>query len=137
MRFIEVLSDFERTELCKYLCRQDLLVRERKRFTMLSLSSIHKMSIDEIAASCSVSRDTVKNVFNRFEQAGFEGLLDKEAHKQSSLASYDERLILRTVKKNPQSLQKVLADLSSQGIDTNKSILKRYLKKRLYLAKSS
>lgn len=138
MRFIKVLSDSEQRELCHYVCKKDLLVRERKRFTMISLSSFHKMSIHEISESCEVSTSTVQNVFNRFEQGGFEALLDRNmSHKQSSLAVYEEELILDAVRKNPQSLQQVLAYLSEQGIDTNKSILKRYLKKKALLGEES
>lgn len=96
---------------------------------MISLSSIHKMSMAEISEACAVTISTVPNTFNRFEQGGFGALLDKNmAHKQSSLAAYEEAVICNAVHHHPQSLPEVLADLSAQGIDTNKSILKRYLK---------
>jgi len=105
--------------------------RERKRISAVLLSAQQKVSISELSDSFSVSENTIKSWFDRYEQSGLAGLLDKNmAHKKSSLVDYQEDNIISCVKKSPQNLSAVVADLAiTHQIKTNESILRRYLKK--------
>lgn len=134
MRFIAPFSSFEENEFRHYLSNTDvnLLSRERKRFSAILLSSKHRFSIQELATQFEVSDNTIKNWFNSYESTGCLGLLDKNmAHSQSSLATENEEIILESVKKTPQNLKRTVVLLREEHqIETNPSILKRFLKKK-------
>lgn len=110
-----------------------LLERERKRLTAIYLSSVQRLKINEIAAICEVSSNSIKSWFNKYESGGFGNLLDKNmAHKTSYLSTQNESVILSCVEQNPQNLNIVVADLATHHqIVTTKNQLKNYLKKRI------
>lgn len=138
MRFIAPLSENEKQLLYENLLERSLLERERKRFTAILMSSEYTMQISDIAKSCSVSQNSVKSWFNAYEQGGLTALKDKNmAHKESSLATYSEETIMSCVAENPQNLRLAVTQLANvYQIETNVSIVKTYLKKKVDLAKS-
>ncbi len=83
-------------------------------------------------ALCQVSRHSIENWFDAYQQGGFTALLDGElAHHPSSLAAYEPRLVLEAVEENAQNLPLVVEQLAQQHqIPTTVGILKRYLKKK-------
>jgi transposase len=139
MRFIARLSENEKQLLYQTLLDTTLIERERKRFTAILLSSEHSMRISDIATTCSVSQNSVKNWFNAYEQGGLEALKDKNmAHKVSSLATCSEETIMTCVAENPQNLRLVVTQLAHvHQIETNPTILKTYLKKKSGLGEES
>jgi transposase len=134
MRFIAPLSIFQEQELRRYLSSSDvkLLPRERKRFSSICLSSKHNFTIKELSAQFDVSENSIKSWFDRYESMGCLGLLDKNmAHSQSSLATENAEIILEAVKQTPQNLKRTVVLLKEEHqIETNPSILKRFLKKK-------
>jgi transposase len=136
MRFLFPLDESGKLALSSYLSDTSLLVRERKRFTMILLSSVHRVPIGEIAQSCAVSDNTVKKWFNRYEAEGFSGLLDRNMnHQKSSLSAFEEDKIMDCIASNPQNLNQVAVALADQHqIKTNKNMLKRFLQKKVDLA---
>lgn len=134
MRFIAPFSSFEENEIRRYLCDSSLKLssRERNRFAAIRLSSTHRFSIQELCSQFEVSENTIKNWFNSYESEGCLGLLDKNmAHSQSSLAIENEEIILESVKQTPQNLKRTVVLLKKEHqIETNPSILKRFLKKK-------
>ena len=134
MRFISPLNIVQEQELRRYLSSSDvkLLARERKRFSCIFLSSKYKLAIKELSVQFDVSENSIKSWFNRYESMGCLGLLDKNmAHSQSSLATESEEVILAAVKQTPQNLKRTVVLLKEEHqIETNPSILKRFLKKK-------
>ncbi len=132
MRFVASLSVFQEQELRRYLSSTDvkLLARERKRFSSIYLSSKHKLTIKELSAQFDVSENSIKSWFDKYESMG---CLDKNmAHSQSSLATENEEVILEAVKQTPQNLKRTVVLLKKEHqIETNTSILKRFLKKKI------
>ena len=132
MRYLYRLDTESQTRLRQYLSDTSLLARERVRFTMILLSSEHRMPISEIASTCGVSQNTVKKWFNRYEQEGFEGLLDRNmAHKKSVLDAMDTALIYACVEAHPQNLTQAVAQLSAEsGLVLSEWMLRNFLKKK-------
>ncbi len=135
MRFIATLSIFQEQELRRYLSSTDikLLERERKRFSSIYLSSKHRLTIKELSIQFDVSENSIKSWFDKYESMGCLGLLDKNmAHSQSSLSVENEDIILECVKNTPQNLKRTVVLLKEEHqIETNPSVLKRFLKKRI------
>lgn len=131
MCFIAALSSYQETELRLYLFSRKvkLIARERKRFQCIYLSSAHRFTIQELSSQFSVSENSIKSWFDKYESFGCLGLLGKNmAHKESSLAVYEEEVILESVKKTPQNLKRTVTLLKEEHqIETNTSILKRFL----------
>ena len=124
MRFISPLSHSEALEMQKHLTGS-LLPRERKRFTAILLSCRQQVSISELSTICSVSHNTIKSWFNKYDLGGFSALLDGNmSHHKSTLTLICENTILTCVEASPQNLSQVVADLEmNHQIKTNKAIL--------------
>lgn len=134
MRFIAPLTTFQEQELRRYLSSSnvELLPRERKRFSCIHLSSKHNFTIKELSVQFDVSENSIKSWFDKYESMGCLDLLDKNmAHSQSSLSTENSEIILEAVKQTPQNLKRTVVLLKKEHqIDTNTSILKRFLKKK-------
>ena len=130
MRFLHSLTSDQAAQLRALLTGKDL--RERKRLTAVMLSAQYRLCIEELASLCQVSRHSIENWFDAYQQGGFCALLDRElAHRPSSLAAYDPCLVQQAVEEQAQNLPLVVEQLAQQHqIPTTVGILKRYLKKR-------
>src|SRR5215218_8268058 len=135
MRFLHSLTGEQHAQLGSIFTRKDLREPERKRLTAVMLSAQHRLCIEELAPLCQVSRHSIENWFDAYQQGGVTALLDGElAHHPSSLAVYEPRLVMEAVEENAQNLPLVVEQLAQQHhIQTTAGILKRYLKKRLDL----
>ena len=132
MRYLSRFSETEQKEFGQYITRSDLLARERIRFSIILLNAQHRVNIEDLCTMFGVNRNSICTWFDLYEEAGFSALLDKEKPaKKSSLDSFDEQLILDLVAQNAQNLKIVVNELSSKHqIETNVSILRRFLKKK-------
>jgi transposase len=131
MRFLPSLTSEQHALLRAIFTRKDLRERERKRLTAVMLNAQHRLCIQELASLCQVSRHSIENWLDAYQQGGVTALLDGElAHHPSSLAAYEPRLVLEAVEENAQNLPLVVEQLAQQHqLPTTVGILKRYLKK--------
>src|SRR5215217_7684965 len=101
MRFLHSLTGEQQAQLRSIFTRKDLRERERKRLTAVLLSAQHRLCIEELAPLCQVSRHSIENWFDTYQQGGFSALLDGQlAHHSSSLAAYEPRLVMEAVEAN-------------------------------------
>lgn len=138
MRYLSAFEPSVEYELMSIFRRTNLLDRERLRFTAVYLNVKHRISIPALSQQLSVNSMTIHGWFNLYESAGFQALFDEpRIGRVGSLEAYDESLILALVALHPQNLAQVVALLREQHqIETKPDILRRYLKKRLDLAKN-
>jgi|GEM_PF-7121420 len=136
MRFLHSLTDDQAAQLRALFTRKDLREREGKRLTAVMLSAQHRLCIEQLASLCQVSRHSIENWFDAYQQGGLSALLDGElAHRPRSLAAYAPRVVEQAVEQQAQNLALVVEQLAQRHqITTSVGILKRYLKKRLDLA---
>lgn len=138
MRYLSPLSASQEQELSAFLTDNNLLEREKKRFTAIYLNTKHRVKISELGQKLDVSVNTIHDWFNKYESGGLPALLDRDhARRPGSLDGYDENIILSALHQQCQSVKQAVEVLASEHrIQTNPSVLKRFLKKRLHLQKS-
>ena len=129
MRYLPAFEPSEEYQLMSIFRRSDLRDRERKRFTAIYLNVKHRVSIPDLCEQLSLDFTTIHGWFNLYEKGGFESLFDApRVGNKSSLDAYDETLILKVVRNNPQNLVQAVALLKEDHqIETKPEILKRYL----------
>lgn len=132
MRFIARFTTTEVEDLMKYLATYPLHDRERVRFTAVRLNS-ERVPISELCDIFEVSRNTVQSWLKRYENGGFESLLDTpSARAVSSLCQVDANIIRQAVSLYPQDLTQAVGYLAEKhSVHTRESILRHYLKKKI------
>lgn len=104
----------------------------RNRCFCLILSNQGK-SVSELTEFFEVSRITIYSWFDAWEKSGIAGLMNKPGRGRKAILSLHNPVHLKSVraaiKKNPQSVKSVVAELESKiGTEMHPETLRRFLK---------
>lgn len=135
MRYLSLLSAATETELAAFLSNDQLLEREKKRFTAIYLNTKHRVSISELHRQLGVSVNTIHAWFNKYESGGLSALVDQNhPRRPGSLDKYEQQVIVSALAQQPQSIRQAAQVLArDHQIHASPRVLKRFLKKRLHL----
>ncbi|NEP44439.1 MAG: helix-turn-helix domain containing protein [Okeania sp. SIO2H7] len=128
MRFIEDLS-YETLNLLNRVHKQSKHHQVRQRALCIRLS-FEKHTIKELMAIFNVSRSTIYNWFNNWEEEGLIGLYDYKGRGRKKLFSQEQQQQLKDwTKENPKQLNLVQNKAEKEwGIKASKDTIKRVLK---------
>jgi len=129
MRYIKDITAEQRAEL-EALYRQGTYVVERQRSHCILLSSAGK-SMHELAIIFGVSRLTISNWLDKWEQAGNAGIkLQAGRGRKKKLAGIEQGQIEKYVEQHSRNLQAVVALLKEKhAVEVSKKTLQRFLKR--------
>jgi transposase len=107
---------------------QSLQVRNRAKCIRLAYQGV---SIAQLTLLFGVSRKTLYNWLNRWEEPGFLGLYNQKGRGRKPLFNQTQKeQVKQWVTEEPKSLKKVVAKIDSEwGIKVNKETIKRIIKK--------
>lgn len=128
MRYIENLSP-ETVSLLNRLNKQSQHHQVRQRALCIRLS-FEKHTINQLIKIVKVSRRTIYNWFNAWEEMGLIGLYDRKGRGRKPLFNSEQKeQIKKWTKQHPQQLNLVLNKVKKNwGIKTSKDTIKRILK---------
>ena len=103
-------------------------LRQRSHIILMSNS---KFTINEIAKTMSLDRDTISGVLTNWQSFGLMGLYDaRKSGRQPIFTHDDEEKIIEKIAKNPQNLKNVTAEINNDtGKKSSTKTVKRILKK--------
>lgn len=127
-KFVSPLNN-EQTKILNNLVKNDSSWQVRMRAHSILLSS-RKLSIDEIASSYNVHRNSVSSWIDAWSKSGVEGLRDlPRSGGPPKLTKAEKEVAIKLIKEQPRSPKRVLAKLAEQtGKDISISSLKRIAK---------
>jgi transposase len=109
-RFVECLTA-EDQEMLRHLRDQGETARIRQRAHAVLLSH-SRQSVNELAATFEVTRDTVRDWLNAWERRGVRGLADApRSGKPPILTVAEQSQAVEILKKNPRSTKQVLQEI--------------------------
>ena len=128
MRYIENLSQ-ETVSLLNRLNKQSQYHQVRQRALCIRLS-FEKHTINQLIKILKVSRRTIYNWLNAWEEWGFIGLYDRKGRGRKPLFNSEQKeQIKKLTKKHPQQLNLVQSKVEKKwGIKVSKDTIKRVLK---------
>ncbi len=128
MRFIRDLN-VDTAKLLRRICKQSVHYQVRQRAHCILLSYEGK-TIPELIEIFQVSRGTIYNWMNDWEEQRLIGLYNRQGRGRKPIFNQEQRQEIKAwVKETPKDLKKVLAKIKkSWGITVSKDTVKRVLK---------
>jgi len=109
-RFVKKLTA-EDQEVLRYLRDEGETRRIRQRAHAILLSDMGK-TVNELAETFEVTRDTVRDWLNSWERDGVKGLADKSRTGKPPILTPDEQeQVVKLIKDNPRSTKQVLEEI--------------------------
>jgi transposase len=128
-RFVKALS-VEDQEVLRYLRDHGESARIRQRAQAILLSH-GGQTIDELAKTFEVTRDTVRNWFHRWEQGGVAQLADApRSGKPPILTPAEQSQAVEWLKQNPRSTKQVLREVQAKTGKTISAVTLRRIARR-------
>lgn len=128
MRFITLAPEHETLLTQVYATHKSVVARRRSHCLLLS----HKRhTITQLTAIFSVTRLTITNWFDRWQELGQAGLTHTPGQgRKALLAGIDQAQVEELVAQEPQNLKAVVSKLTTQHtVKCSKDTLRRQLKK--------
>jgi transposase len=131
-RFVKELTT-EDQEVLRYLRDEGETRRIRQRAHAVLLSHSGK-TVNELAETFEVNRDTVRDWFDTWERDGVQGLADKpRTGKPPILTPVEQAQAVELLKKNPRSAKQVLQEIQETTGKTISVVTLRRIARRAHL----